>query len=199
MLLPGATAIRHGRWPGRRSPRPAGALLFRELQTFGWPWPGMLVALMAALVFGSVAIPFGSGMWQQLVLGRPWGDRPIPDAMLYVVGPLTILLSLLPFAMLFSRLSVEVRADGLLVELLRFKRPDVVLPDEVRAASLTTIGWFGWGVSSSPRRRVYRMAGSEGVEIELLSGKKIVIASERARTLLEAVLSMKGEPGERRR
>jgi hypothetical protein len=40
------------------------------------------------------------------------------------------------------------------------------------------------------------MDGSEGVELELTSGKKIVIGSQRPRTLLEAVHSLlRPEPG----
>ena len=114
----------------------------------------------------------------------------MPDGMLYVVGPLAILLSLLPFAVLFTRLLVEVRGDGLLIELVRFKGPLVIRREEVRAASLTHIGPLGWGCSRSGGRVVYRMAGSEGVQFELTNGKRVVVASERPRTLLEAVRSM---------
>ena len=174
-----------------------GELLFREVQTFGWPWPGMLIVVIGLVTTGVVIVPFGSGMWQQLVVGRPWGDKPIPDAVLYVVGPLAILLSLLPFAMLFSRLLVEVRTDGLRIELVRFRRPQVIAREEVRETRPARIRWAGWGASDTPFRRVYRMGGSDGVEIELKKGRKVVIGSERPRALLDAVRSMI-EEGSRR-
>ena len=192
MLRPGMWVVSGRRgWRGRRSaPRLEGALLHREVQTFGWPWPGMLIVAIGLVTSGTVMVPFGVGMWQQLVMGRPWGDRPMPDGMFFVVGPLAILLSLLPFAGLFTRLLVEVRADGLQIELVRFKGPHVIPREEVRAASLTHIGPLGWGCSQSGGRVVYRMAGSEGVELDLAKGKKVVIAAEYPRRLLEAVRSM---------
>jgi hypothetical protein len=170
-----------------------GELLFREVQTFGWPWPGMLIVVIGLVTAGAVMVPFGLGMWQQLVMGRPWGDKPMPDAMLYVVGPLAILLSLLPFALLFSRLLVEVRTDGMRIELVRFRRPQVIARAEVREARAARIRWSGWGASDTPFRRVYRMAGSDGVEIERTRGKKVVVGSERARALLDAVRRMMEE------
>lgn len=180
-----------GRWPvRRRAATRQGPLLYREVQTYGWPWPGMLIVVIGLVTSGAVIVPFSVGMWQQLALGRPWGDKPMPDGMFYVVGPLAILLSLLPFAVLFTRLLVEVRADGLQIELVRFKGPHVIPRDEVRAASLTHIGLWGWGCSRSVGRVVYRMAGSEGVELDLADGKKVVVAAEYPRRLLEAVRSM---------
>jgi hypothetical protein len=179
---------------GRRrgTPRLEGDLLYREVQTYAWPWPGMLIVLVGLVTFGAVLVPFSHGMWQQLVLGRPWGDRPMPDGMLYVVGPLAILLSLLPFAVLFTRLLVEVRTDGIRLELLSFKGPRVIPPGEVQRAALARIGPVGWGESRQGRRLVYRISGSEGVELELTNGKKVVVSSEHPRRLLEAVLAMVG-------
>jgi len=192
MLRPGLPiVVGKGRWPGRRPAATLqGPLLYREVQPFGWPWPGMLIVVIGIVTSGAVIGPFSVGMWQQLVMRRPWGDKPMPDGMFYVVGPLAILLSLLPFAMLFTRLLVEVRADGLLIELVRFKGPHVIPREGVRAASLTHIGPFGWGCSRSGGRVVYRMAGSEGVQFELTNGRRVVVASERPRALLEAVRSM---------
>lgn len=192
MLLPGVPiVIGKGRWPGRRrAPRLQGPLLYREVQGYGWPWPGIPLVLAGVSIFAWVAIPFGLGMWQQLALGRPWGDKPMPDGALCLLGPTAILLSLLPLAALLTRLQIEVRVDGIRIEMVRFKGPHVISRDEVRAASLTRIGPFGWGSSRQGNRQVYRMAGSEGVEVELTSGKKVVLGSEYPRRLLDAVRSM---------
>jgi hypothetical protein len=195
MLPTGFIVLGRGGLGRRSAAKLHGERLFHEEQGYGWPWPGMLLVLVGLATALAVIAPFGAGMWQQLVLGKPWGDKPMPDAALYLVGPLAILLSFLPFAVLFTRLLVEVRTDGIRIELVRLRGPRVIAREEVQGVSLTHIGPFGWGESRQWRRVVYRMAGSEGVELELAGGKKVVIGSERPRSLLDAVRSMReGKP-----
>ena len=190
-------AGRHGGLGRRTASKLQGALLYREEQSFGWPWPGMLFVLVGVATFLAVVVPFGLGMWQQLVLGKAWGDKPIPDAALAVVGPLAVLMSLLPLAaVLFGRLRVEVRTDGIRIELVRFRCPQVLRREEVQAATLTRIGPFGgWGASRHGGRLVYRVAGSEGVLLELANGGRVLIGSEHPRSLQDALRSMReGKP-----
>ncbi|HEY6555222.1 MAG TPA: hypothetical protein VI669_17830 [Vicinamibacteria bacterium] len=197
MLPVGFVVARKRERPGGDSAsRLQGAVLYREVQKYGWPWPGMLIVLAGALTIGSVVVPFSLGMWQQLVLGKPWGDRPMPDAAFALIGPFAILLSFLPIAVLLMPLRVEVRADGISIQLVGFLRRRVVPRKEIHGAALTHIGPVGWGYRHGRGRAVYRMDGSEGVELELTSGKKIVIGSQRPRSLLDAVQSMlRPEPG----
>jgi len=58
---------------------------FIEIQKFNQRWIWIL------LVGGSVAAVayFGYAMVQQLVHGQPWGDRPMSDLALAIVGPAT--------------------------------------------------------------------------------------------------------------
>jgi len=192
-MLPGGLLVIGRRVPGgrRSTTKLQGALHYREEQTFGWPWPGMAIVFAGAVTFAAVLVPFGFGMWQQLVLGKAWGHRPMPDAALAVVGPLAILLSLLPLAVLFTRLRVEVRDDGIRIELARLRPPQVLRPEEVHAAAMTRIFPLGWGASRHGRKLIYRMAGSEGVLVELAGGRKVVIGSERPRALLAAIQAMR--------
>jgi hypothetical protein len=181
-----------GGWSRRKAAKLEGTVLYREEQAFGWPWPGIFFVLLGAATFLAVLLPFGFGMWRQLVLGKPWGDRPMPSGALAVIGPLAVLLSLLPLAaVLFARLGVEVRTDGMRIELAGFRRPQVLRREEVQAATRTHIGPFGgWGVSHQGRRLVYRMAGTDGVLVELANGHRVVIGSERPRALHEAIRAM---------
>jgi hypothetical protein len=166
-----------------------GEVLFREEQGFGWPWPGMLLVLVAVLVLVSVDVTFAIGAWQQLVEKRPWGTKPMPDSVLAVVAPLSFLASLLPLLALKSRLLVEVHTDGLSLRLRPLLRAQVILRDQVRSARLAEVRGPGWGVHRLGGTAIYRMAGSEGVELELVRGK-VKIATERRHRLLEAVHTM---------
>jgi hypothetical protein len=193
MLPAGFVFTRRGPGPGGRSPAQLhGALRYQEVQSYGWPWPGMFIVLAGALTIGSVVVPFSLGMWQQLVLGKPWGDRPLPDAAFAVIGPFAILLSFLPIAVLLMRLRVEVLADGIAVRLVGLGRRQVILREELRGSALTHIGPMdGFGCKRHGTRLVYRMDGSEGVELDLSSGKKFVLGSQRPHALLDAIRSMR--------
>ena len=64
--------------------------LFSETQHFTqrWLWI-MLIGMMLILV-----AVFGYGMIEQLIFGRVWGNRPISDGMLLLVGSAVMLFSL---------------------------------------------------------------------------------------------------------
>ncbi|NVL91955.1 MAG: hypothetical protein HWN71_02840 [Desulfobacterales bacterium] len=85
---------------------------FREVQRFrkGWLW----VLLLSTALF--VLIVFGYGMLKQLVLGEPWGRRPMSDTALAIVGPLAVLLVVgLNYFFYALKLVIEVRRDGLYI------------------------------------------------------------------------------------
>ena len=168
-----------------------GDVLFREEQGYGWPWPGILIVLAGVATLSAVLVPFGYGMWQQLVQGKPWGDKPMSDAAFAVVGPLSMLLSLLPIGVYFSRLRVEVRTDGLRVELWPFLVKRVVSARDVREANLGECGAVGWGARRLGSREYYRMAGPRVVRLVLAHGE-VSIGSAHPHRLLEAVQRMIG-------
>jgi hypothetical protein len=178
---------------GRKPTKLEGTLLYREEQTFGWPWPGIPFVIASVATALAVLVPFGLGMWQQLVLGKPWGSRPMPNGALALIGPFAVLMSLLPLAVvLFARLEVEVRTDGIRIDLRRLRCPQVLRGGEMQSASLAHIGPFGgWGASRHGRKLVYRMEGAEGVLLELANGRKVFIGSQRPRALHEAIRALR--------
>jgi hypothetical protein len=192
-MLPGRLIVvgalgRGGRRPAKKL---QGALLFREEQGFGWPWPGMFLALLAAGMFTSVSMSFGFGMWTQLALGRPWGHNPMSDGALLAVGPLAILGSLFSFSVLFARLGVEVRTDGISIRLTRLGGGQTLLRTDVEQAYVVRLGVFEIGRSQKWRRQVYRLSGSEGVELHKANGGgTVVVSSEHPRAFLAAVRAM---------
>ncbi len=58
---------------------------YRETQHLDGVNRAMVLGL-GVTVFAVAVVPIALGLYQQLVLGRPWGDKPAPDAALVGVG-----------------------------------------------------------------------------------------------------------------
>src|SRR5687767_16009671 len=93
--------------------------LFREVQSFR-EWRLWFLLVLAA--FAPVPL-FVWGMVRQFVQDRPWGEPPMSDLSLALVGTGMIAFSLASTWLLWRLdLTTEVRADGLHVRLFPFPR-----------------------------------------------------------------------------
>ena len=156
----------------------------------------MFLALLGAATSAGVVIPFGLGMWAQLVEGRSFGQHPMSNAALALIGPLAMMGSLLPLVVLSARLIIEVRTDGITIRLTRLGGGQTLQRADVTEARLVRLGLLEIGRKQAWRKRVYRFAGSEGVELRRASGGVVVVSSEHPQRLLRAIRSMlEPEPG----
>jgi len=165
----------------------ASGLEFREVQRFRqwWLW---LLLLPAALA--PVGI-FGYGMVQQLLLGRPWGDRPMSDTALAVVGPLAAVLGLGILGLFQAiKLTTEVRDDGLHIRFFPF-RPRRFRFDEIHSCDARTYRplaeFGGWGMRRGRGGQACSVSGSSGVQLQFVNGSKLLIGSQRADDLARAI------------
>lgn len=169
-------------------------VLFREEQRFRQTWIWILV--FAACV-PAVAI-FGYGMVKQLVLDRPWGERPMSDTALLLAGALSISLG---FALVWlfwvANLVTEVRADGLYLRFFPFHRSWHKIPLEnlvsCEAKTYRPIGEYGgWGIrwTWSRKGKTYNVSGDRGVRLDYDDGKHLLIGSQQADELAAALQSL---------
>ena len=119
---------------------------FLEVQTFRKTW--VLALVLPISLF--LVILFGYGMIKQLILGQPWGNRPLPDVALAIIGPLGILFGL-GLALLFysAKLITEVREDGVYVRFFPLTHQKIPFEDirHVEARTYSPIKEFGgWGI-----------------------------------------------------
>jgi hypothetical protein len=160
---------------------------FREVQRFRqkWLWIAIVVVLLGLI------ISFGYGMIEQLVFGRPWGNRPMSDTALAIVGPFMILMGIgISWLFLKLKLLVEVREDGVYIHFVPLARQTVPFGDivgcEVRTyRPLREYG--GWGVKYGRGGKAYNVSGNRGVQLKLSSGKGLLIGSQRPEELAQAI------------
>ncbi len=160
---------------------------FSEEQSFRQPWLWTLLLASLLLVLGL----FAYGMVEQLLLGRPWGSRPMPDWALLLVGTSAILLSSgITYLFLRLRLITQVRDEGLLVHFYPLRRRLIpwskVTGCEARSyRPLREYG--GWGIRFSRAGIAYNVSGNQGVQLQLRDDRPLLVGSQQAERLAAAI------------
>lgn len=90
----------------------------------------------------------------------------------------------LPLLFYFSKLTTEVRLDGIYFRFFPFHLSfhNIAFRDlkSYRVVSYDPIGdYLGWGIRYSHKGKAYIISGDRGVQVELVNGKKILFGSQR--------------------
>jgi hypothetical protein len=139
---------------------------------------------------------FGYAIVKQLILGEPFGDDPMSDRFLAVAGPLYILLGGLLLWLYFGgNLTTEVRPDGLYVRLYPIHRSyrhiGLEVIEKCEVLTYRAIRDFGgWGIRAGRKGRAYNVFGNKGAYLTFKDGKRLLIGSQKAESLVEAILSI---------
>jgi hypothetical protein len=171
-------------------------VLFREEQKFGqwWVWVIILCSFVA------VIIQFSYGIYSQIMLGKPWGDKPTSDGVLIGTAVFVFVLMLL-IILLFLRMKLitEVRAEGVwfrfppLIRKWRYVKKEEIERFEIRTYR-AIIEYGGYGIRYGRQRygRAYNVSGNLGLQLYLHSGKKILIGTHKKQALEYAMNKMSG-------
>lgn len=156
--------------------------LYREVQHFRQAWVWAIVMAIAGLMwYGSV---------QQLLLHRPFGDRPMPDSLLLIfwlvfgIG--------LPAFFYYAKLITEVRHDGIYLRFFPIQRSfRRIAFDELKRYEVRTyrpiIEYGGWGIRYALKGKAYNVSGNRGLQLELKDGKRLLIGSQGPEAFLQAI------------
>ncbi|MDJ0806490.1 MAG: DUF6141 family protein [Gammaproteobacteria bacterium] len=160
---------------------------FKEIQRFNQPWLWGVLILTLLVLMGL----FGFGLYQQLILGVPWGDRPLSDNGLILMAGATVLFSgVIIYLFLFMRLITEVNAEGLCIRFHPLRRK-IVPHSSIRSCESRTYKpireYGGWGIKYGPSGWAYNVFGNRGVQLILIDGKRILIGSQRCEALEKAL------------
>lgn len=160
-------------------------VLFREVQKMNQSWIWLIIAIPVVLSW--------YGAYQQLLLGKPYGDNPAPDWMMLLL--FLVLGILFPVFFYSIKLVTEVRKDGLYIRFYPFHRFFKTFPFEtIQNYKVLTYNpirdYGGWGIRYGPKGKAYTTAGNRGILFEFADGKKVkklMIGSQVPEKLSEAI------------
>lgn len=160
---------------------------FEETQRFNqcWLW---LVLLGTTFV---LVLIFAYGLIEQLVLGRPWGDRPVSDTVL-VLSASAILIFQAGMLYIFYTLKLItcVTENGVRIRFYPFRSTLIPFADIQSCEARTyrpLAEYGGWGIKYGRSGKAYNISGDRGVQLVLTNGRRILIGSQRAEELATTI------------
>jgi hypothetical protein len=149
---------------------------FSEMQRLvgsPWVWVGIAIAAVSSAV-----VPFA--------LANAEGAAATAGT----IAGAASLLSLLAFFTVVQ-LRTSVGSDGVRVQVFPLMKTRRIPYGEIRCCWARTYRpireYGGWGIRGLGSNRAYNMRGNEGVQLELVDGRRILIGSQRAGELAAAI------------
>lgn len=165
-------------------------VLFHEVQEFRRLWFALLILPGSAALAGIFII----GMYRQIGRGIPFGSDPMPDLLLWILGPFMIMLGcFLIYIFITMRLMVTVKEEGLYIRYVPFVKRRIAFGDIERCEARTYSPlreYGGWGIRGGKTRRAYNVRGNRGVMLFFKNGSSLLIGSQRADELAAAIARM---------
>lgn len=169
-------------------------LLYSEEQSFRQsviPWI-MLVSVLFVL------IGFGFSFYQQLYLGKPYGNEPMTNNGLIWSSIISFVVMSAAFLFILSgRLVTEIWTDGIrykfppLIRKMRFIPIEEISKVEVsKYRPLIEFGGWGWRRRLLLRKTAYNVRGRIGVRVTLKKGSQILFGTQQQDEMKRAVDKM---------
>lgn len=149
---------------------------FKEVQKIRqwWIW----------LILLGVASIWVWGIYQQIILGKPFGSRPISDAGLLITTIIPISLIALFYTI---SLKTEVSTRGIKVQFYPLMSTFYSW-DQIRSAEIITYKFVGYGIRYTVKYgNVYNAHGNVGLQVHKTHGENLLIGTQRPEELNQAV------------
>lgn len=145
---------------------------FVETQRFSQWWLWILIGGITALI--------GYGFVQQVLLGTPYGNKPMSDLGLTILT--TLMIGFLIFFVL-TRLHTRIDGEGIKMRYTPFINRSYKW-SEIQRVEVLKYRFVGYGIRyGSKHGIVYNVNGNRGLAIKLKSGKQFVIGTQRPKEL----------------
>jgi hypothetical protein len=157
---------------------------FKEEQKFDQVW-FRLIILMSWV---PLIVIFGIGIYQQLILGKPWGNNPTSDTgLLLTTAFIFLIMTGVTWLTYSMKLITEITEEGLgyrfppLINKGKRISKNTILEYQIR--KYNPIGEYGgWGIKGGiglGRGRAYNVKGNIGLQLRLQDNKKILFGTQR--------------------
>lgn len=164
--------------------------LFEEKQRFTQWW---LWVIIAPTTLGILFL-FGHGIYQQMILGEPWGDRPMTDEMLVIVSLFSVTaMVVMVIAFFASVLEVVVDKGGVAYKYFplvrswrRIEKENVQSFEHHQGLVLS----YGIQMDLSGNRTV-NVKGRDTIELTMNDGSKLRVGTQRPQEFMSALQAMK--------
>jgi hypothetical protein len=169
-------------------------LIYKEEQSFRQSFiPWIMLAVILFMLAG-----FGVGFYQQLYLGKPYGDEPMSNNGLIWSSILSFVFVSAVFIFLLSgSLVTEIWSDG-----IRYKFPPLIR--KIKYLSLAEMAsvevvkynplleFGGWGLRKRlfARKTAYNIKGRIGIRVVLKNGSQIMFGTQKQEEMKRAVDKM---------
>ena len=166
-------------------------LFFEEKQKIRQKWLIGIVLFSSAVII----IVFGYGIYNQIFLGKPFGNNPSSDSGLIAISFLMLFVAVgIPMLLLGSYLEIKVFQDGIYFRYIpfirKFRRINFAAIQSFVIRKYKPIREFGgWGIRFGFKEKsiMYNVSGNMGIELVLKDGKKIILGTQRPEELQAAL------------
>ncbi len=156
--------------------------------------PGTTVWYLTIATLVGISGMFLWGMYTQLINGIPWGDKPMSDMGLLIVGGSSILLMIgLTVFISLHKLTLEIDREAFYVKFNPyFKEPKVFRKAELQSATVRKyqpiMEFGGWGLRIGLKKsKAYNITGNYGLQLVFTDGSKLLIGTRNEKELEAAV------------
>jgi hypothetical protein len=148
-------------------------ILFTEKQKFRqwWVWT-ILLGINGLFIFGLV---------KQILFKQEFGDNPMSNK-----GLILFMLFMLVFTFLFSQIGLETQItnEGIAIRFLLFEKNFRLIKwQEISKCYIRQYHpireYGGWGIRFGSHGTAYNVFGNQGIQLELLDGRNILIGTNK--------------------
>ena len=164
--------------------------IFTEVQRFRQWWVWVLVLFASGIAW--------YGAIHQIVLKKPFGNNPAPDAVMIMIwGIFGVFFPVLFYSL---KLYTEVRYDGLYIRFfpLQFHSHKISYA-EIKTYEIRTYSalkeYGGYGIRFGKNGKAYNISGNMGVQFEFQNGKRLLIGTQKPEELIQALDTASGKRG----
>ena len=162
-------------------------ILFSETQRFKQWWLWLIMLGVDGLIF--------FGLFQQVTLGKPFGDHPATNTELIVIA---VFMLLITGSFYMLKLETEIRKDGIYVRFFPFHFSNRFYPLENISKSFVRqynpiLEYGGWGVrfGFAGKGKAFNVSGNQGLQLEFTDQKKLLIGTNKPEELENLLMQIR--------